>query len=157
MNQKQKTYNLKLGLVAAFVSLQAFSFAQDRKGIVGTWWDQDQRSRIEVAEENGKFYGTIVWIKKDSNEDGTSPRTDIHNPDKKLRTRRNLNLRILTDLEWDGESKEWKNGNIYDPDSGKTYSCFAQLQKDGKLYFKGYVMGMRFLGRSTLWSRYENK
>jgi uncharacterized protein (DUF2147 family) len=29
------------------------------------------------------------------------------------------------------------------------------LQKDGKLFLKGYVLGMPFLGKSTLWTRYE--
>ncbi len=93
--------------------------------------------------------------KKDENDDGTAPRKDIHNPDAKLKNTRILNLRILHHLEWDTENKEWKNGAIYDPDNGKTYTCFATLQKDGKMFLKGYVMGMRFLGRSTLWTKFD--
>jgi hypothetical protein len=29
----------------------------------------------------------------------------------------------------------------------------ARLNEDGSLYFKGYMLGMRFVGRSTSWTR----
>ncbi|MFM6998123.1 MAG: DUF2147 domain-containing protein, partial [Bacteroidota bacterium] len=41
----------------------------------------------------------------------------------------------------------------YDTKSGNSYDCYARLNEDGSLYFKGYMMGMRFVGRSTTWTR----
>jgi uncharacterized protein (DUF2147 family) len=155
MKHTNKFSTLKMNLSLACVLVTTLGWGQTKNGIVGTWWDEEKRSRIEIHEEGGKFHGTIVWIKKDENDDGIAPRKDIHNPDAKLKNTRILNLRILHHLEWDTENKEWKNGAIYDPDNGKTYTCFATLQKDGKMFLKGYVMGMRFLGRSTLWTKFD--
>jgi uncharacterized protein (DUF2147 family) len=60
---------------------------------------------------------------------------------------------ILTGLKWDADDKEWAGGQIYDTKSGNSYDCYARLNADGSLYFKGYMMGMRFVGRSTTWTR----
>ena len=44
-------------------------------------------------------------------------------------------------------------GKIYDPESGKTYSCKMWYDGGpGKLKVKGYV-GISILGRTTLWTR----
>ena len=127
----------------------------ENKKIIGEWWNEEKSSRINVYEEGGKIYGKISWLKDNTNPDGTSPRLDYNNPEAKHKKRQLIGVRILKDLAWDEEDSEWDDGEIYDPKSGKTYSCYAKLQKDGKLYLKGYVLGMPFIGRSTLWTRYK--
>lgn len=123
--------------------------------IEGIWWNEEKSSRVEVFEENGKIYGALVYLKDNKNPDGTTPKLDNNNPEEDFQSRKLVGLRILTDLEWDEDDNEWDDGEIYDPKSGNTYSCYAHLQKDGKLYLKGYVLGMPFLGRSTLWTKYQ--
>ncbi len=147
----------KLSILLVFFFSAILLKAQNPNSkILGIWWNEEKTSRVEVFEENGKIYGKIVWLKKTTNPDGSSPRTDIHNPNPDVRKRELIGTIILKNLEWDDDDNEWDDGEIYDPASGKTYSCYAHLQKDGKLYLKGYVLGMPFLGRSTLWTRYTN-
>jgi len=71
----------------------------------------------------------------------------------KLRSRVLQGTTILTGLKWAADDKEWAGGQIYDTKSGNSYDCYARLNDDGSLYFKGYMMGMRFVGRSTTWTR----
>lgn len=139
-----------------FSVLVLSAFAQNQtKKILGVWWNEEKSSRIEIFEKNNKVYGKIVWLHKNSNPDGTTPRRDFNNPEEDLQKRPLIGVIILKDLVWDDGDTEWDDGEIYDPASGNTYSCYAKLQKDGKLYLKGYIMGMTFMGRSTLWSRYN--
>lgn len=123
--------------------------------ITGVWWNEEKTSRVEVYEKNGKIHAKIVWLKDNTNPDGSTPRKDYNNPDTKLRQRLLIGCDILSDLRWDEKEKEWDSGEIYDPKSGKTYSCYAVLEKNGTLFIKGYVLGMPFLGRSTTWTRYQ--
>ncbi len=129
-------------------------FAQNNK-ILGVWWNEEKTSRIEVFEKDGKIFGKVVWLKDDTNPDGSKPRLDNHNPEPKLKKRTVVGIQILKNLTWDADDKEWEDGEIYDPKTGKTYSCYAELQKDGGLFMKGYVLGMPFLGKSTVWTRYQ--
>ncbi|CEN45874.1 conserved hypothetical protein [Capnocytophaga canimorsus] len=49
---------------------------------------------------------------------------------------------------------EWKNGEIYDPQSGKTYHCKAKI-KNNQLILRGFV-GVSLLGKNTTWTRVES-
>ena len=57
-----------------------------------------------------------------------------------------------TDFEFD--DGQWEDGDIYDPKSGKTYSCVIKMQKDGSLHVRGFI-GISLLGRTTLWTKAE--
>src|SRR3546814_2307122 len=48
------------------------------------------------------------------------------------------------------EDGEWKNGRIYDPESGKTYRSRLRLNKDGSLKVSGCVF---FICQSQRWTR----
>lgn len=128
------------------------AMAQKADDIVGVWWNQEKDGRVEVYKKGDVYFGKIEFIQKNTNADGSSPKKDAKNPDAKLRDRVLMGTVILKNLKWDG--KEWTGGEIYDSKSGNTYSCFARLQKDGSLYFKGY-MGITLLGRSTVWTRFK--
>ncbi len=41
---------------------------------------------------------------------------------------------------------------IYDPTSGRTYSCNARMEGDDRLFLRGYF-GIKLLGRTTTWTR----
>ena len=43
-------------------------------------------------------------------------------------------------------------GKIYDPKTGKTYSCKITLQGSDKLNVRGFV-GFSMLGRNEIWTR----
>jgi uncharacterized protein (DUF2147 family) len=140
---------LLLALLLSFKSL-----AQKQDQLLGVWFNEEKEGKVEVFKKaDGKYYGKIVWVKNDFNEDGSKPKRDRKNPEEKLRNRVLYGMVVLTGLQWNNEAKEWQGGQIYDTKSGKTYACYCKLQPNGTLYFKGYVMGMTFLGRSTVWTR----
>jgi uncharacterized protein (DUF2147 family) len=144
--------HLKITIVLLCFTL--FSQAQNKK-IVGIWWNQEKTSRVEIFEENSKIFGKIVWLENNKNKDGSTPRTDYNNPKLELQKNKLIGTRILKNLVWDADDSEWSKGEIYDPKTGKTYSCYALMQNDGKLYIKGFVLGMSFIGKSTLWTRFQ--
>ncbi len=132
-----------------------FSFAgiaQEAGKITGIWWNDEKTTKIKVEKNNGKYTGTIVYMIPEKYENGQPPK-DKNNPDEKQRDRSLIGLQILSGLEYDSNDKEWNNGQIYDPKSGNTYSCYAWLENDDLLKLKGFVAGIRLLGRSSEWYR----
>ena len=127
-------------------------FAQSGDAILGTWLTEKKDSKVQIYKKGDKYYGKILWIKNNKNEDGSSPKLDSQNPDSKLRNRLIEGINILTDLEWDADEKEWNEGEIYDPRGGDTYSMFARLENENTLYLKGFI-GFSLIGRSTIWTR----
>jgi uncharacterized protein (DUF2147 family) len=116
--------------------------------VLGNWLNEEKDGRIEIYKTGDKYYGKLIWGKNIFNPDGSS-RTDLKNPNDKLKSRLLLNLVILTNFTYD--DGEWNGGKIYDPKSGKTYSCYMKL--DGAtLKIKGYI-GITLLGRTTIWTR----
>lgn len=124
-------------------------FAQDADKILGVWLNAEKDAKIEIYKTGDKYYGKIIWGKNIYEPDGKTARTDIKNPDPKLRSRSLVNLVILRNFSYD--DGEWDGGKIYDPKSGKTYSCIMKL-KGSNLEIKGYV-GITQLGRTTIWTR----
>ena len=116
--------------------------------ILGVWFNEEKDAKIKVYKENENYFGKIVWHRTG---DDVSP-YDEKNPDPALRTRKKVGLVILDNFVF--KSGQWENGKIYDPKSGKTYSCVIKLQKDGSLYVRGYI-GISLIGRTTQWTRTE--
>ena len=139
-------------LVVTFISPEVWSQTSDADAILGVWLNEQEDAKIEVYKKDNKYYGKIVWLKNDTNDDGSSPRLDSRNPDPKLKVRPIIGTIILKDLVWDKPDNEWDDGEIYDPKSGNTYSLYANLQNANSLFLKGYI-GFAVIGRSTVWSR----
>lgn len=128
--------------------------AQEADKITGIWWNDEKTSKIKVEKKDGKFIGTIVYMIPEKYQNGQPPKDD-NNPDEKLRNRSLVGLQILSGFEYDTKKKEWKNGKIYDPKSGNTYDCYSWLENNDLLKLKGYVAGIRLLGRTSEWYRTE--
>lgn len=88
--------------------------------------------------------GTLVWTRR-------GDILDSKNPDKAEAQKKLVGKVILHDLQHD-EDADYKGGKIYDPESGKTYSCKATRQADGNLKVRGFI-GASLFGRTTLWTR----
>ena len=136
--------------------------AAEADAILGTWVtapDKNGTAHIEIERTGERIHGKIVWLSQpnvaadDPGGRGGQPKTDYRNPDPVLRDRTILGLPIVDGFRYVGNS-EWKQGRIYDPGSGKTYSCQAKLLPDGRLKVRGYL-GISLLGRSTIWTRLE--
>tara|TARA_B110000285_G_scaffold55939_1_gene63650 strand:+ start:1457 stop:1903 length:447 start_codon:yes stop_codon:yes gene_type:complete len=127
-------------------------FAQKGDAILGTWLNQDEDAKIVITKVDSKFTGKIIWVKKDEEDDGSKPNLDNKNPDESLQSRRVVGLEILSNLVWDEGDNEWDDGEIYDPKSGSTYSCYGELEDKNTLKLRGYV-GISIIGRTAVWTK----
>jgi uncharacterized protein (DUF2147 family) len=139
--------------IASLISFLLFllplmSFAQNESAILGVWYNTEKTAQVEILKKGSEFIGKIVWL-KDPNPNG-KPAIDHENSDPKLKTRPLLGLPLLTGLRY--SSGNWKGGEIYDPQSGKTYSCELKLKSSDILEVKGYL-GFSFVGRTVEWTK----
>lgn len=144
---------MKKFIILFTLSLYALAgVAQEADKITGIWWNDEKTTKIKVEKRDGKYTGTIVYMIPEKYKNGQPPRDD-NNPEESLRKRSLIGLEILQNFEYDANKKEWKNGKIYDPKSGNTYDCYGWLESSDLLKLKGFVAGIRWLGRSSEWYR----
>jgi uncharacterized protein (DUF2147 family) len=141
-----------LGLVTAVagaVLCYSPAFAEPRE--VGIWYDDTGKGavKIEICTPT-TLCGKIYWLKEPLNPDGEA-KIDRYNPEPSLRTRPICGLQVLGNL---GQLAEggFDNGWVYDPKEGKSYSVALDLIDADTLKVTGYK-GMRFLGKSFIWTR----
>jgi uncharacterized protein (DUF2147 family) len=125
-----------------------FIYGQTDK-VLGIWLTEKKGSQVRIFKAtDGKYYGKVEWLEEDVD------RLDVNNPDDKLKTKKVFGLLILKGFSYNESKKQWDGGTIYDPDNGKTYDCYMWFEgDDNQLHIKGYVLGMKFVGRQTLWTR----
>ncbi len=131
-------------------------YSQNDDQINGYWLTEKGTSQVHVYKaRNGDYYGRIEWLSV-PNENG-GPKKDNKNPDLSLREKPLMNLIILKGFHYNPEENTWEDGTIYDPESGKTYDAYMWFENEdfNLLKLKGYVLGMRFLGRETFWRKEE--
>lgn len=146
---------MKKVILLFFLGIYGISaWAQEADKIVGIWWNEEKTTKIEVKQQNDKYIGTIVYMIPEKYENGAPPK-DSKNPDKNLRSQAIVGLQILKGFVYNPQKKEWNKGTIYDPKSGKTYDCYAWLENDDLLKIKGFVAGVRWMGKSSEWYRTE--
>jgi len=137
-----------------FITPKVFSQEEDK--VVGYWLTQDGDSQVKIFKaKNGNYYGNIKWLKTPTREDG-SIKLDDKNPDADLSKKQILGLQILKGFSFNEDEKEWVDGTIYDPKSGKTYKCFMWFDKgnDVILHVKGFI-GFSVIGSKVDWTREE--
>jgi uncharacterized protein (DUF2147 family) len=137
-----------------FVSTCYISAQADK--ILGYYLSEESDAQIKIFKAtNGKYYGRIVWLDDPFEDDGVSQNLDDKNPDESLQSRPVLGLRLLNGFTYDADNKEWEDGTIYDPESGNTYDCYMWFDEEdsNKLNIKGFLMGMRFIGRRSAWTK----
>lgn len=125
------------------------TYAQ-KETVEGYWLSQDKDAKVEIYKaKDGKFYGKIIWL-KEPNRDG-KPKLDIKNPTESARNTPLMGMLILKSFTKDSD-KEYDDGTIYDPKSGKKYSCTITVKDANTLSIRGYV-GISLIGRTTAWTR----
>ena len=142
-----------LFILAHAASLSAFTGADD---IAGAWLNQDKDAKIEIAKCGLDYCGKIVWLKEPNYPAGSklgtpgTPKLDDKNPDAAHRKDPLMGLEIIKGFQYGGGNL-WKDGTIYDPDSGKTYSAKATLVSSNELDLRGFV-GVSMFGRTEKWN-----
>ncbi len=135
------------GMCSGFFASAAFAGSP-----IGRWYAEGGAAEVEIAPCSDALCGKVVWLRSPLGEDGCELRDD-KNPDLTSRNRTIVGLEILKGLKQaDDGAAVWTGGAIYDPTTGRTYSCNARMEDDDKLFLRGYF-GIQLLGRTTTWTR----
>ncbi len=133
------------------VSLIAITGMQ-AQDVFGKWTTIDDntgkaRSTVEIFERDGKVYGKVVAITDPEKRDRVCDQCSGDD-----RNRPILGLEILKGLKKSGD--KYEGGYITDPDNGKRYKCYIELEDDNTLKVRGFI-GMALIGRTQIWKRAE--
>ncbi|MBF9254687.1 DUF2147 domain-containing protein [Pontibacter sp. 172403-2] len=139
-----------LFILVALMLFSTFAWAQ-KLSPLGTWTNEEGKAKFEIYKCGDKLCGKIVSLREPLLNG--KPKTDINNPSKKLQSRPLLGLEFMKGFVYDGDNK-WDEGTIYDPESGKTYSCYMKMTGKDKMEVKGYI-GISLIGRSQDWTRVD--
>jgi uncharacterized protein (DUF2147 family) len=141
--------------VLLFAAVSVYAAGAD--DILGVWNNEEKDAKIEIFKCGEKYCGKIVWLKEPNypagSKEGTpgTPKLDHNNPDPTLRTKPIIDLRIVHDFVFAGDSL-WKGGKVYDPKNGKTYSGKLTLVSPDRLNLRGFI-GISLIGRTAIWTR----
>jgi uncharacterized protein (DUF2147 family) len=138
-------------LLLSFFALMLFSTLAWSQSMspVGVWTNEDGKAEFEIYKCGDQLCGKIVKLKEPM-KDG-KPKVDENNPEAKQRNRPLQGLTFMKGFEYEGSNK-WDDGTIYDPESGKTYSCYMKMLGKDKMEVKGYI-GISLIGRTQNWTR----
>ena len=117
---------------------------------LGIWTNAEKKANFEIYKCGDKLCGKIVSLTTPNDASG-NPKKDTENPDPKLRSRPRLGLVFMQGFSYDDDNK-WDGGKIYNPEDGKTYSCYMKLQSQNTMEVKGYI-GFSLIGKSQTWTR----
>jgi uncharacterized protein (DUF2147 family) len=139
-------------LVAVAVLVGGFQRITFAASPVGLWYAEGGAAEVEIHPCSDGLCGRVVWLRSPIGDDGCELRDD-KNPDPVARGKTVIGLVVLHGLkQLDAEGRQWAGGTIYDPVSGRTYSCNARLDGDDRLFLRGF-WGIQLLGRTTTWTR----
>lgn len=147
---------MKKLIFASILTLSSLAFSGTTRSngdiILGTWLTSEKDGHVTIYKDGGKYFGKLTWLKEPNDAVTGKPKTDKNNPDKNLQTRPVLGMQLLLNFEYDEDDQEWEDGQIYDPKSGKTYSCVMELLDNGELEVTGYI-GLSFIGKTVVWTK----
>ncbi len=132
-------YTLLPIIALLFASINVTAQTADK--IIGKYWSPKKDGKIEIYKTGEEYFGKIIW--------GNKPSKDTKNPKPELRTRDVIGIVFLRNFKFNNE--QYQDGEIYDPLSGKTYSCKMWLENQN-LKVRGFI-GFSVLGRTEIFER----
>lgn len=125
-------------------------FSVSAQSIFGKWKTVDgetgeEKSIVEIYEENGKIFGKVVDILNPNNRDALCKKCHGNEYNTPV-----MGLVLIKSMQKAG--KYYKGGTIFDPERGKKYRCRLVIDKDNPdvLQVRGYIS---FLYASQYWLR----
>ena len=151
---------LSKGLFAGLLLgvLSSVSYANTADPLVGKWKTVDDKSGysradVEITKQpDGSYRGIIVETRTIP---GTEKMVNCSNCPGELKGRPFIGLPFIWNFQQDPNNpREFINGRVLDPISGKVYKGKARLSANNKrLTLRGYV-GVSVIGRSVTWVKY---
>lgn len=139
----------KVSLIVLFIGISICAFAQS--DVTGKWKTIDdetgkEKSIVDIYEKDGKIYGKITKLFRGPDEE-QDPICDECPGDRK--NEKIIGMEIIRGMEWDAGDEEYDEGEIMDPEDGKTYDCVIWREGD-ELKVRGYVA---FFYRTQTWEK----
>jgi uncharacterized protein (DUF2147 family) len=139
----------KLSVLLFLFCISFAGLSQNKDAIIGQWINATGEAHVDIFKKGDRYFGKIVWLKNPKDEKG-KVKTDINNPEQGLRSRPVLGLEILKNFKY--KDGKWTDGKIYDPKTGKTYSCNITPKGQSQINIRGYI-GISLIGRTEIWKR----
>ena len=133
----------KLMTVALAILFAVPAFAQKNSAddILGTYYLKDAKngdSKVQFTKNGkGAFDCTIVWIKNPTDPKTGQGWKDVKNPDKSLRDRPVLGIKIIEGIAFDAQKGVWTGAKVYDPNRGIKANATISLTGDDGLEITG--------------------
>ncbi len=124
---------------------------------LGIWNNEEKDAKIEIFKCAEKYCGKVVSLTEPNYSTGSkegkpgTPKLDRRSPDPGLRSRPIVGLQIMNGFVFAGD-RLWKDGTVYDPKRGKTYSGMMTLVSPSQLKLRGFI-GVPLMGRTAIWTR----
>ena len=120
----------------------------------GEWATQGNAAHVRIercASEQNLLCGVITWLWEPIDAKGEAIR-DAKNPDPNLRKQPVIGLSLLKDFRYE-PSRESMDGQIYNPENGRTYKASLRLRSLDILEVKGCLL---FVCDTQIWRRAES-
>ena len=132
-------FYLRFILIGLLLSTQ--SLAQNSANdILGFYMNSKRDGILKIFENNGKYFGKLVWM-------NIPDRYDYKNPDTTKHKEKILGQIIMINMVFNGNDT-WKDGTVYNSATGKTYKCKITRDEKGNLNFRGYI-GVSLIGQTA--------
>ena len=137
--------------VLAAIGSMLVPSASRASDILGVWATQGNAAHVQIERCEGSLNtlcGSISWLWEEVNAKG-EPIRDAKNPDPSLRSRLLIGTALLKDFQYrdDGEPSE---GQIYNPENGRTYRASMKLRAEDVLEVRGCLL---FVCDTQVWRR----
>ncbi len=146
---KHKLYTTILaGIFAPIIAFAEIPFV----GMYQTIDDETNKPKSIVAlyEHNDKLTGRIVALYDSDGNISETPTNPIRTADKVDGAPQYIGLDVVWNMTWQNDDKEYTDGKIMDPKSGKIYSCVIWQDSDkSKLQVRGKIGPF---GRTQVWN-----
>lgn len=130
----------------AILALQSTP-ASAQSSITGNWLTDGGKAIVTIARCGSNICGRISRVLvRTPDED----QRDVNNPDASLRNRPIEGLRVLSGFRRDGD--QYRHGQIYDPESGRSYNARLRLNANGSLRVTG-CLSLGWPCQSQTWTR----
>ena len=119
----------------------------------GYWLTQNGKAIIHITQCGDQTCGQMVWVAT-PRDDAGKLKLDVNNVDDFKRSRSICGLQLVGGMKAKGAGN-WKDGWIYNPRDGETYSADLKAVSANELKVRGYL-GVRLLGKSQIWTRVKD-
>lgn len=140
-------------LITVLMLLPTALYAADLSGLWQTTDDHTgkPRSLVRISESAGQYHAIVEkgLLPTDTGDAVCEKCTD------ERKGQKIIGMTIARYLKSGNKASVYENGEILDPENGKTYQCKMTLSPDGNLLEVRGFIGISLIGRSQTWKRME--